>query len=1722
MSRITLLILIVLTGCVTLRAQNVPRPNIPAPKGFTVNSYSGNIFYQRTDLTLRGVGFPLYATFYYNAVADTADYGYGKGWGFYYGAFYRDSANMVIIEHNDAKKDTFRLSGAAYISPTGVFDTLLKSGNIYTLRDKEGVEQVFGDPSHKKLTGIKDRNGNHIAITYTGKYPSHIRNSTGRCLILEWQNSHLISVSDSSMPSKKYTYGYDNSNMATVTNPLKGSIAYTYQRNAITRFTDENGNPVVFIYYPGGRVKQISSCNSTQQFNYIQALRQTFASINSSAGNSVTAYAFDENGKLIQVTTPDNKTYKYSYDEQNNLVQVQMPGNKTTTFTYDKTGNLLTETDALGFSTTYTYTSLNKIASITDKLGHVSSFGYDVKGNLSDITRPGSIKQSFTYNAQGQKLTQKDANGNTTSFAYNTDGDLVKVQMPVGTQLYEYGGGCCNLSKITDANGNSVNMTYDILNRLSTLSDDLGNTTTYQYDAAGNLTRETDPNGNNKYYSYDASNRLTAVQIPVGTWQYAYDGAGNFISMRDAKGNLYRYTYDVSGRLMQETDPLGNATNYAYDDNGNLVRKTEPKGNVVSFKYDQEAHLVERSYPGNTDKYSYDANGQLVGAANNNITYSLEYDALGQLIKKSIPSWNKAISYTYDKAGNRATMTDPDGGTNTYTYDANNRLIKLVNYANLTTTFAYDNGGRLTRQNNANGTYALYRYDNAGRVDSIIHMKVSGDTIAYNFYTFDKFGNRLTMRDKRGLNVYTYDGAQRLSKVIYGDGSTETFELDANGNRTVRTKNGVPTSYAYNAADQISSAGPASYSFDANGNMISNTETGYNRIFNYDGLNRLTDVQVTANKKWQVKYDPFGEKIEKVDTFSMSARSIFDGQNVLEQYNGNNIVINKYTQALNLDSWLILESNKKDYYYHGDGNNNTMNLTDNKQIVVNDYTYDAYGVRKVNKQDIPNVVCYGGRIYDEDIRFYDLRSRYYNPITSTFLTKDHFQGYVTLPTTINRYAYTSGNPILFIDPDGYVAKEYHWDPQPIIDGHEEYNAAMDKVTRAAEMVKSARETAEAHERYNQQIINNTDPYDVQMAKMHGVTVNDPTDARPSVNDQLKAYGVSFVMSLGPKELFSYLGYQYDPTDVYASSKGSVIEGIKSAVIKVPKKLNENYTYIRNGAQEAVLNISNLVTSFFVNIFTLRSADPNAIYGANGYDTAKKWVSVNSTIPYKISFENDPKMATAPAQKVIVYCPVDAKLNPGAFRLGGFGFGSFNFTVPDNVSTYTNRLDVRDSLGVFVDVTAGLDITSRRAFWIFESIDPATGLSTTVPPDKGFLPINDTAKHNGEGFVNFTIQPSVTANTGDSIVAKASIVFDSNDTIPTNSWRNTIDAVAPASKVAALPATNDSTFTVSWTGKDDNGGVGVATYDLYYSKNSGPFTAYKTNIDSAGIVFTGDKGAAYSFYTLATDYTGNKEAAKTKAEATTTIAGNGVSLDIKVFLQGPYDPAVGMMTDSLRKQALLPFSQPYTALGFTAVNNSLAESVVTGVLDSTGINAVVDWLWVELRSGTDFSKIVSTRSALLTRSGKLVDLDGHSPVYFNNISDGNYFVSVRHRNHLGIMTASKVSLNRLAATAIDFTSASYKTYGSNAQVNINGVMAMWAGDTNGDGKVSFNGADNDKNIILAGVGVSTPNSVVAGYNRADANMDGKTTYNGARNDKNRILANAGILTPNNIIQQQLPK
>lgn len=257
----------------------------------------------------------------------------------------------------------------------------------------------------------------------------------------------------------------------------------------------------------------------------------------------------------------------------------------------------------------------------------------------------------------------------------------------------------------------------------------------------------------------------------------------------------------------------------------------------------------------------------------------------------------------------------------------------------------------------------------------------------------------------------------------------------------------------------------------------------------------------------------------------------------------------------------------------------------------------------------------------------------------------------------------------------------------------------------------------------------------------------------------------------------------------------------------------------------------------------------------------------------------------------------------------------------------------------------------------------------------------------------------------------------------------------------------------------------------------------------------------------------------------------IEVAAKVLLQGAsLNPNIGeenLMRDDLREANMIPIISPY-ADGLTC----RAE-----VFDVTGADAIVDWVWIELRDAITNTTIIASQSALLQRDGDVVNTDGNSTISFA-VPEGNYHIAIKHRNHLGIMTNTNVVFLEGTPTIVDFTeSSSQNVFGSNAQTSSGmptGKTAMWTGNANADTVVQYSGTTPDVPSILsvvlndAGNFLNFPTYVLNGYNINDLNLDGKTQYSGTTPDAPFILQNV-LAHPGNFlnfstyqITEQLPE
>jgi|GEM_PF-1038001 len=198
-----------------------------------------------------------------------------------------------------------------------------------------------------------------------------------------------------------------------------------------------------------------------------------------------------------------------------------------------------------------------------------------------------------------------------------------------------------------------------------------------------------------------------------------------------------------------------------------------------------------------------------------------------------------------------------------------------------------------------------------------------------------------------------------------------------------------------------------------------------------------------------------------------------------------------------------------------------------------------------------------------------------------------------------------------------------------------------------------------------------------------------------------------------------------------------------------------------------------------------------------------------------------------------------------------------------------------------------------------------------------------------------------------------------------------------------------------------------------------------------------------------------------------------TLELNVLLEGCYNTNTQQMDNDLQASTLIPLQEPYTALGYMHVNGG-GETTVPIVLNAMQ-NPVVDWVFVELRAAADSSTAVATRSVLVRANGSVSDIDGSLGIQFTGISAGDYWVVVRHRNHIDAMSSFLITLDGTANGVYNFPNdGAFGVSGMNTASDGNHVLI--SGDLNGDHVV--NAADRS---------AAWNNRNLSGYIRQDSNL-----------------------------------
>ena len=518
------------------------------------------------------------------------------------------------------------------------------------------------------------------------------------------------------------------------------------------------------------------------------------------------------------------------------------------------------------------------------------------------------------------------------------------------------------------------------------------------------------------------------------------------------------YTYDGKGRKKSYAiDGVQQATyNYTdYSKNGNVIKYSVPKQTYA----DGTVIETERTGIEETDGVRITESVKINGAQvlgkfyhKNGLTESVSdsvsgfvrylYDDYKNVTQVKTTKNSTTVlteNYTYNEYGELTQKTLSGAVDQAYSYAYKDNAAHDLEYVGMGDYKFYplsDVNGRNTGREIVNGTtkvageYITYRKagDHATNMPASIWFGTGKNIKDSIKYKYDTCGNIAEIMQNGHLAArYKYDSLNRLIREDNKPmNKTTLFTYDTAGNITERCE------YAFTSreGEALEELACTHYSYDYEGDRLvsyNGESVAYNVLGNptiYRGNatewqygNRLTKFGDTT-----FAYDGTGRRVGKGNiafTYDSDGRLIKQSDGLEFIYDNSGVIGLKYAGDT--------------YFYRRDCQGNIIAVIDNAGNVVVEYKYDAWGNHEAivaNEAYVAlanlNPYRYRGYYYDSETDLYFLQTRYYDPETGRFISRDSIE--YADPETIcglNLYAYCGNNPVMATDPTGR-AEWWEW------------------------------------------------------------------------------------------------------------------------------------------------------------------------------------------------------------------------------------------------------------------------------------------------------------------------------------------------------------------------------------------------------------------------------------------------------------------------------------------------------------------------------------------------------------------------------------------------------------------------------------------------------------------------------------------------------------------------
>jgi len=732
---------------------------------------------------------------------------------------------------------------------------------------------------------------------------SNLKNTTVQKTVPLTNGSHTLYFSESSSEKTKFSWTLyvpvDN-------NPYvyTASIQYDTYGN-VTSITDAESNTAAFTYsseYSFAYLTEVSATvgndtiSTRVTYDYYRGWITSIQEPKGVAGSGYdTLYTYDLLGRIIKKELPllpgqSQRSYMEAvYDCENRTVAIIDPLGHYIVKEYDKLGRLTAlkvYTGEFGSGTlyatkSYTYNYSDRVLTVTDPGNHTTVYTYDFLGRPTQISFPDSSTVTYSYDDTNNKVTFIDGLGYDRILWFDWLSRLTKVEEEYETNsfavtTYQYDE-VSHLISFTDAENRTTSYTYGSLFGLTQITYPDSEYEEFAYDNVGNITSYTDANGFQTQLSYDTLSRLTQIEYQdQSTVSFTYDLNSNRTRMDDNspnQGDYAEYQYDCWNRLVTETRHISTSTytvSYQYDTAGRLTTLTYPDSTEVLYSYDDlnRATEIKRYIDGVNDEVLMD-----------NVHYNSE-----SLLTQFDYGNDLRATFAYDSRGRAVTIDVKDGETSfldlDYTYDSHSNITQLVNgwrdtnsdWHSQTESYSYDGLDRLLSASSTLWSHT-YSYDKAGNrtakdgvtytVNTVNQVTALSDGTSF---TYDSNGNRTQKTKGTDTWVYTYDYANRLTKVEKNSETLGEYVYDGGGRRIQVTENGVTTTYVYSGINVLyeeNSTGTATYIYGPTGRLAKRTTINSESHTFYYHTDHLGSTRLVTDQSktivTDVNFEPFGE-----------------------------------------------------------------------------------------------------------------------------------------------------------------------------------------------------------------------------------------------------------------------------------------------------------------------------------------------------------------------------------------------------------------------------------------------------------------------------------------------------------------------------------------------------------------------------------------------------------------------------------------------------------------------------------------------------------------------------------------------------------------------------------------------------------------------------------------------------------------------------------------------